>query len=975
MIGGEVIQAVTFANSVLSKVADVITRDKSMKSAVKRGLNDIKLDMKMVISEIKFNEENNQGATHESKVVILKELANDIEDFIDLTWVPGASGLLLSAFGLDHRPQIVQTIDHFKDSIQKVRTWQPDAGSSQGKDSAATWSCPSATPLNPYSRDLDHEATFRSICKHRCELQGLLSASEGQELKVISIVGCRGVGKTSLATAVYDDCRAEYDCVAWVVASECRDLEDLLTKLLKEAQRTAKPTSTAAQGSISDTEQTSLRNFLSDKRYFVVIDDVDRLEVWQAIKREFPKEGHGSRIIVTTSMHSVAAECSWGSHVYTMQCLDKDESEKVFWESVGKENQTPALERASEGIITKCGGLPLALISVANYLRRRGRTESQVAGGLTTEHCKSAACTLGDKILKGQDSEFLKINRALLQCYNNLPDYAHQSCLLYASVFPRGRPINSKVLLRRWMSEEFAAHGTVSDEEGVRSCLQAFIERCIVEPVEIKNARVARCRVHSIMLEFIIHKAVSKKFVALVDKDELLSNNGTITNVRVRGLSVQDSTKEGIDDAVCTARGIDLSVIRSLTIFGSPLLDLRACELLRVLDLEGCKGVNNDTVLEDICKQRLLKYLSLRGTDVDHLHQKIKHLVHLETLDIRETSVEVVAIEVIRLPLLAHLFGRFELPHGITEEISKQSKLQTLAGVVVTEADKSFENIILHARKLRKVKIYQATSYSSNSCNRQMNPGSISPLPLNERFTGSTALQILSIDSSDLSQELISFLKAPCAITSIKLRGQLDILPATPTLTELSDLNRLLLISTGLSIEDLSALQNLPCLEYLKLAEEDGDGFRGSSFVVKSGGFPSLRRLCFEAPRLPQVQIEQGSMKSLTILDLLCPDPVIREPRLGRHLCSFIQLETRLGVEGVSYLENLKEVILHHSMSESKVQAWKEEAIGHNNKPSVKRQPQPTIHAARHEMQARIDKRKNPDGGKGEKDDKLKKKK
>ncbi|XP_037410850.1 disease resistance protein RGA4-like [Triticum dicoccoides] len=935
MIGGEVIQAVTFANSVLSKVADVITRDKSMKGAVKRGLNDIKLDMKMVISEIKFNEENNQGATHESKVVILKELANDIEDFIDLTWVPGASGLLLSAFGLDHRPQIVQTIDHFKDSIQKVRTWQPDAGSSQGKDSAATWSCPSATPLNPYSRDLDHEATFRSICKHRCELQGLLSASEGQELKVISIVGCRGVGKTSLATAVYDDCRAQYDCVAWVVASECRDLEDLLTKLLKEAQRTAKPTSTAAQGSISDTEQTSLRNFLSDKRYFVVIDDVDRLEVCQAIKREFPKDGHSSRIIVTTS-----------SHVYTMQCLDKDESEVVFWESVGKENRTPALERASQGIITKCGGLPLAPISVANYLRRRRRTESQVAGGLTTEHCKSAACTLGDKILKGQDAEFLKINRALLQCYNNLPDYAHQSCLLYASVFPRGRPIRSKVLLRRWMSEEFAAHGTVSDEEGVRSCLPAFIERCIVEPVEIKNARVARCRVHNIMLEFIIHKAVSKKFVALVDKDELLSSNGTITDVRVRRLSVQDSTKEGVDDVVCSARGIDLSVMRSLTIFGSPLLDLQACELLRVLDLEGCQGVNNDTVLKAISKQRFLKYLSLRNTDVDHLHQKIKHLVHLETLDIRDTSVQVVPIEVIRLPLLAHLFGKFELPHGITEEISKQSKLQTLARVVVTEANKSFENIILHARKLSKVKIYQATSDSTNSCNSRMNPGSISPLPLKECFTGRKALQILSIDSSDLAKEFINFLEAPCAITSIKLRGQLDRLPATPTLKELSGLNRLLLISTGLSIEDLSALQNLPCLEYLKLAEEDGDGFRGSSFVVKSGGFPSLKRLCFEAPtRLPQVQIEQGSMKSLAILDLLCPDPVIPEPRLGRACC-FLQLETRVGVEGVSYLENLKEVILHHSMRESEVQAWKEEAIRHNKKPSVKRQPQPTIHAA-----------------------------
>ena len=107
MIGGEVIQAVTFANSVLSKVADLITREKSVKGAVKRGLNDIKLDIKLVVAEIDSNEKNHQGATHESKVVLLKELAYDIEDFIDRTWVPGASGPLRSVIGLDPRPVIV----------------------------------------------------------------------------------------------------------------------------------------------------------------------------------------------------------------------------------------------------------------------------------------------------------------------------------------------------------------------------------------------------------------------------------------------------------------------------------------------------------------------------------------------------------------------------------------------------------------------------------------------------------------------------------------------------------------------------------------------------------------------------------------------------------------------------------------------------------------------------------------------------
>ena len=319
-------------------------------------------------------------------------------------------------------------------------------------------------------------------------------------------------------------------------------------------------------------------------RCLIVIDDVSDPKVWKDIKHEFPEEGPSSRIIVTTSVHSVAAECSWGSYVYTMQCLGKDDSEKVFWEKVGEKNRTPALQRAAQGILTKCGDLPLALISAANYLRKQGQIVLHEAGGITVKHCETAARTLGQKILH-QDAEFSDISKALLQCYNKLPNSVHQSCLLYASVFPRGRPINSKVLLRRLMAEGLVvADGCPTDEEDAKGFLDKFIDCCIIEPVEINNDRVVRCKVQSIMLEFIIHKAVSKNFIALVDNDELLSNEGIVLGVRVRRLSVQDSSKEGIDEA---AKGIDLSVIRSLTIFGSPLLDLEACKLLRVLDLEG----------------------------------------------------------------------------------------------------------------------------------------------------------------------------------------------------------------------------------------------------------------------------------------------------------------------------------------------------------------------------------------------------
>lgn len=267
MTGGEAIHAVGFVNSVLRKVFDVIARDRTMQSAIKRGLEVLKREMSMVASEIERNEKKQQGATHESKIVLLRELVCEIEDFIDLTWVPGrGSGFVLSAFGLDPRTGILQRIDHFKDSIQTVRNWQPgDAGGSHGgDDGAVTWSCSSATPTQSYSQ----EVALGSICKHRDELGTLLTEAGGQELKVISIVGCRGMGKTTLARAVYDHCRAsgQFDCVAWVVATECRGPEDLLTKVLKEAHSTAEPTRAAEGSGISDIEQTSLGFFLRDKR-------------------------------------------------------------------------------------------------------------------------------------------------------------------------------------------------------------------------------------------------------------------------------------------------------------------------------------------------------------------------------------------------------------------------------------------------------------------------------------------------------------------------------------------------------------------------------------------------------------------------------------------------------------------------------------------------------------------------------------
>ncbi|WVZ49423.1 hypothetical protein U9M48_000788 [Paspalum notatum var. saurae] len=908
MKGGEVKGIVGLVSSVLGEVRRVIEEDRKLNGRLKNGLELIRDEMELVTAQIADNDENYQEAAQETRILQLQELAYDMEDFVLSLWAPGGYGRkLLMVIGMDRRQRHLDRIEHFKERIKNLMELKPT-------EARAGSSCLLEGDGDDVDSSYASEAELVGITKPKLELLELLSspAVRGQKLRVVAVVGRRGVGKTALVRAVYEHARRSgaFHRVAWVPRCNHADPRGISKKILEDF-------GTPGPGSATSTD---LPAALVDMRYLVVIDDVQQANLWKGIKHLFPESYLSSRVIVTTNVLSVATTCSTGCYVYTMQDLCNAESQNLFWRKV-ELSRSEALEGGLDSIFDKCDGLPLAVISVANHLLDQGQNWTVV----DVEHLGQS---LGKYLASSTTMEtaFQKMRRSLVQCYDGLPEHVDRTFLLSMSMFPKGAQIKNTSLVRKLAAEGLVVGDVRLKKEDVAyGCLKKLIDRSIVDSVCNGMDSIAkRCQVHGIMLEFVIHKSVYKNFATLIHKDDLVPKYES--PYLVRRLSIHDGTAE----SKRLATKLKLSATRWLTISNcTDLLDLKNFRLLRLLDLEGCNGIDN-IVMNNICKLLFLKYLSLRDTDVKMVPKKIKKLKCLETLDIRGTGVKNLPVEVFLLPLLTYLFGRFELPHLSNKTIQTMLCLHTLAGVILNKDFEGFNQIMLHATNLKKVKIW-CTDAPPTSSNLTF------WYRLRQRCIGSKALESLSIDSGHVSNDFMSHINAPCAIRSIKIRGVLQCLPGSITLSGLKSLIELYLVSTGLSCEALSALQNLPRLVYLKLVEER-DGFWGGSFIVKNDGFRSLQRLCFEAPRLPQVIIEGDGMSLITSLQLLCSQ-TFTPVYLPHFLVSeTAQLEHWLGVMGISCLERLNEVVLHRDVADARFQAWKRLAAQHQNLPYVKKQ-------------------------------------
>ncbi|XXG72464.1 hypothetical protein AAC387_Pa07g1556 [Persea americana] len=826
-----------------------------MLGSLRRDLEYIKSKLEIIQSFLKDSDSSKESSSSQKRTWRrqLNDVVYDVEDLIDefiyhmdkhehrgrfMVFLHNAVSLPRSIF-VNHG--IATRLHEIKAKlldISESAKLLPHEESSSSHGAGESW---------PYYAESSHfavEEQLVGIQENRKKLIRWLK-DERPQRRVISVVGMGGVGKTILVTKVFNSpaVKEHFHCYAWISISLSYKIEELLQRVIKELYASKKedlPNNIYQMDYRLLVEM--LINYLQDKRYVIVLDDVWNRQAWDDISIAIPSNKFGSRVMLTTRNRELGVE----DKVFRLQPLNETDSwdlfrRKAFW-NIPNKSCPHELKRVAEAIVGNCEGLPLAIVAVGGIMSLKERRElewKRVEDGLNWE--------------LSNNPDLDRMKNILLHSYYDLP-YHLKNCFLYFTVFPGGSIINRAELIRLWVAEGFVeARRDLTMEDIAQNYLNELIHRCMIQPVGKGSFRL-----HDVMRDLAQSIAEEDNFCMLHHGKEERQD------FKARRLSIQFNGGD-------ISRSASMSRLRSFFVFGKDAIPSSSLNRisstfrqLRVLRLE---DASIHRVPDELVNLFNLRFLSLRNTEVREIPKSLARLRNLQTLDIRHSKVKKLPDWIEKMKNLRHLYTyrstilcycyicggphpcyRFsgkgvQAPSGICD-------LKCLQSLLSVEANAKIVQQVGNLTQLRQLGITKVRKdYGKELCS------SI------QRMKGLRHLHIIANNGEMLQVEELS--SPPQWLQRLFLEGHLEKLPHW--ITSLTNLRRLILELSQLKEDPLPQIGPLPNLLVLELAR----AYEGQQLCFVSGCFPRLKELHLSGLKnLNHVRIELGAMPRIKMLCL-----------------------------------------------------------------------------------------------------------
>uniref|UniRef100_A0A251SYE3 Putative NB-ARC n=1 Tax=Helianthus annuus TaxID=4232 RepID=A0A251SYE3_HELAN len=670
--------AETLANELLKVLVKKMTDEAFKRVARAHGIYNELKELKKTLSRIQdlLQDASQKEVTHKSVkewLNALQHLAYDIDDVLDdvateamhreLTLQePAASTSMVrklipsccTNFSLTHR--LSPKLDSINRELENLEKRKTDLGLLKIDEKPRNTSRRSETSLperDVVGREVEKEQLLRKLLGD--------DGSSQDNFSVLPIVGMGGVGKTTLARLLYNDTKVHdhFEPKAWVCVSDDFDIFKITDAILQDVTKENKKFKDLNQLQKALTEQ------LKDKRFLLVVDDVwsENYGDWENLVRPFLSCAPGSRIIMTTRKNQLLKQI--GLHnVDRLESLSNEDALRLFAiHALGVDNfdSHTTLKPQGEGIVKKCGCLPLALKAIGRLLRTKTDREDW------------------DEVL---NSEIWDVE------VGNTTESDLKQLFAYCSLFPKDFLFDKEELVSLWMAEGFL-NPSKSPERLGREYFEILLSRSFFQHAPNDESLFIMHDLMNDLATFVAGEFFLRFDNHMKTKREALAKYRHMSFTREEYVGYQKFEAFKGAKSLRTFLAVSLGVDKVYYYLSSKILDdlLPELTLLRVLSLSHFKI---SEVPEFIGTLKHLRYLNLSQTNIEELPENVGNLYNLQTLIVSECRrLTKLPKSFLNLKRLRHFDIRGtpleKLPLGIGELES----LQTLTKIII-EGDDGF---------------------------------------------------------------------------------------------------------------------------------------------------------------------------------------------------------------------------------------------------------------------------------------------
>ncbi|XP_031248731.1 putative disease resistance protein RGA3 [Pistacia vera] len=352
--------------------------------------------------------------------------------------------------------------------------------------------------------------------------------SHVQDLRILSIVGMGGIGKTTLAQLVFNDdqVNTHFEKKIWVCVSEPFD-ELRVAKAILESL-----INTAPNLNELETVVQNICQLINGRKFLLVLDDIwtENPKHWDQLKCSLKFGSPESRILVTTRKENVANVIGT-TKIIPLGTLSEEKCWYLFSKVafLGESNEeSNELKEIGRKIVQKCKGLPLAVKTLGSLLRfKRKFVEWKDI--------------LESEVWELEEVEQEVFRPLLLSYYDLSPTL--KKYFSYCAIFLKDYEIEKEKLIRLWMAQGYVKSKPnkdmklVGEEYFETLAMRSFFQDFKQNEYDLD---ISSCKMHDILHDFAQFLNQNECYTIEVDDTGEIESESSYHKVRHSMIKIQE---------------------------------------------------------------------------------------------------------------------------------------------------------------------------------------------------------------------------------------------------------------------------------------------------------------------------------------------------------------------------------------------------------------------------------------------------